>query len=77
MPDHLCEHCGYKGKWKGSLNRHLSDIHDINVVWVYCAEKMCGYRTKQKGHLKQQRLRPNIFQSWKSPLYSMGKAIQD
>lgn len=46
-----CNLCDKKLKNKTSLKQHLANIHDIGVVYHYCPEENCFYRSKLKSDL--------------------------
>ncbi len=47
--------CNYKCKNNSTLNQHLSNIHNINVVWFDCDFDNCTYQSKNKGSLKKHK----------------------
>lgn len=48
---HECHLCNHKFKQNYTLNRHMSNKHDINVKWHQC--HLCDYKAKHNSTLKQ------------------------
>ena len=48
-----CDQCGFKSKENGSLKRHKSNVHGIDVKWFNCDQ--CEYKCKENGTLKQHK----------------------
>ena len=46
---YACTECEYTTKWKACMPRHMSDMHDIGVVWHHCPH--CTKKFKQKDNL--------------------------
>lgn len=47
---HACTHCTMAFKAPSKLKQHLSDRHDIGIVWTHCPE--CEFKCKRADHLK-------------------------
>ena len=48
-----CKLCSHHTGHKGSLNRHLSNIHDINVKWYRCDQEGCTYKAKVDASVRE------------------------
>jgi hypothetical protein len=48
-----CEYCGKTFKFKGILKNHLANKHSIGVIWAYCPEDDCNYKSKSKSDIKK------------------------
>ena len=46
---HICKYCKHIFKNKSNLDEHLSNIHDIGVIWYSCTESDCNFKSKSKS----------------------------
>ena len=45
--------CKYQTKYKSSLKRHLTNVHEIGVEWHHCSIEDCDFKAKESGSLKR------------------------
>ena len=57
-----CNLCEKKFKLKGTLKKHLANIHDIDVKWHYC--DLCEKKFKHKSQLKTHLVPRKIVVGW-------------
>ena len=47
-----CKLCSFVGTKASTLKRHLSYIHDVDIVWHECKHNGCSYKAKSSESLK-------------------------
>jgi len=58
------DNCCYNTNRKPDYRRHLADVHEIGVNWLYCTFPGCEDKFKQKGNLIQHLRTHGIGVKW-------------
>jgi hypothetical protein len=58
---HRCtvEGCAYRSPMAWHVKRHLANVHDIGVTFLFCPEPGCTFKTKDKYRYNQHRKKPH------------------
>ena len=70
-----CQKCEFAGRWKEQLIRHMNNVHDYNITYIYqvTSEKtikcdLCDFKARDKGNLDKHHLAKHVEEDFSCAL---------